>query len=201
MPLRCQKHSPLICEHEKQKQSSDPEKIPSETPTHSENSLSLFCNGNKIKENNSVTVYLQTFTAATQTRHNIQKKVQLLHCLLDGGATRSFIQRNIVKILGLQVLEKETLQIYTFGNETSEKQTYDVVEIELQNISEAQKKIKIKAIVIDYITKGQIEVPSRWVRKLANQKQIKLADMGYSSEIHLLIGSDYIWDILREKKC
>lgn len=54
----------------------------------------------------------------------------------------------------------------------------------------------MKATVIGFITLGKIEVPPKWVINIAFEKGIELAST--CSEVHILIESYYIWDILGE---
>nr|XP_042908116.1 uncharacterized protein LOC122271313 [Parasteatoda tepidariorum] len=119
--------------------------------------------------------------------------------MLDGGANKSFVLREIAESLNLEVINKESLIIYTFGNEIAEKRTYDVVELTLQSIKNSNRKIKIQAVVIDSITSAQINIPSQWVRNIATEMGTELADVSTSSKIHVLIGSDYISQILGER--
>ncbi|GFR12016.1 uncharacterized protein TNCT_352511 [Trichonephila clavata] len=141
------------------------------------------------------TVLLQTFSALVTAKP--KRNVQLC-CMLDGGANKSFILREVVELLDLKVVDKEALVIHTFGSEAAEKRTYDIVEITLQNV-QANKKIKIQAVVIDSITSARIQVPSKFIRNIALERGIELADNSTSERIHVLIGSDYISEILGER--
>ncbi|GFX69445.1 DUF1758 domain-containing protein [Trichonephila clavipes] len=83
----------------------------------------------KEKKNNvSSSVLLQTFSALVRAK--LKGSVQL-HCMLDGGAKKSFILREVVELLDLRVVDKEALVMYTFGSEVAEKRTYDIVEVTL----------------------------------------------------------------------
>ncbi|GBM58857.1 hypothetical protein AVEN_87150-1 [Araneus ventricosus] len=119
--------------------------------------------------------------------------------MLDGGANKSFILREVVELLDLKVINKEALVIYTFGSETAEKRIYDIVEITLQNVQCTTRNIKIQAVVIDSITSAKIRIPSQFIRNVALEKGIELADNSTSGRIHVLIGSDYISEILGER--
>ncbi|GFY10019.1 uncharacterized protein TNCV_3699801 [Trichonephila clavipes] len=118
--------------------------------------------------------------------------------MLDGGANESFILRKVVELLDLKVIDKEALVIYTFGSEAAEKRTYDIVEVTLQNV-QTNKHIKIHAVVIDSITSARIRIPSKFIRNIALERGIELADNSTSERIHVLIGSDYISEILGER--
>ncbi|GFX19791.1 DUF1758 domain-containing protein [Trichonephila clavipes] len=112
--------------------------------------------------------------------------------MLDGGANKYFIQRKVVELLDLKVVDKEALVIYTFKGGAAEKRTYDIVEVALQT----NKHIKIQAVVIDSITSARIRIPLKFIRNIALERGIKLADSSTSERIHVLIGSDYISEIL-----
>ncbi|GFY59282.1 uncharacterized protein TNIN_392291 [Trichonephila inaurata madagascariensis] len=56
-----------------------------------------------------------------------------------------------------------------------------------------------RAAVTQKITHGRISVPSGFVRKIALKKGLILADDGFSTEIDLLIGSDFIYEILGDR--
>ncbi|GFY39991.1 integrase catalytic domain-containing protein [Trichonephila inaurata madagascariensis] len=92
----------------------------------------------------------------------------------------------------------EELIIYAFGSE-GRKQSFDIVKLKLQSISNSRLSIDIRAAVTDKITHGRISVPSGFVRKIALKKGLILADDGFSTEIDLLIGSDFICEILGDR--
>ncbi|GFY52286.1 uncharacterized protein TNIN_489251 [Trichonephila inaurata madagascariensis] len=107
--------------------------------------------------------------------------------MLDGGANKSSILREVVELLDLKVVDKEALVIYTFGSEATEKRTYDIVEVTLQNV-QTKKHIKIQAVIIDSITSARIQIPSKFIRNIALERRIELADNSTSERIHVLIG-------------
>ncbi|GBO22215.1 hypothetical protein AVEN_62546-1 [Araneus ventricosus] len=88
--------------------------------------------------------------------------------------------------------------IYAFGNRIRKRQIYDVVQLSLRNRKDPSRKIQISAVVIEDITVGEIEVPSERVRNIAFERGIELADTGDSEEVHVLIGSDFIWEVLKD---
>ncbi|GFQ99469.1 DUF1758 domain-containing protein [Trichonephila clavata] len=117
--------------------------------------ISLVSLSAKEINNAGGSVLLQTFSAlvTAKPKGNVQ-----LRCMLDGGANKSFILREVVELLDLKVVDREALVIHTFGSETAEKRIYDIVEITLQNI-QTNKNIKIQAVVIDSITSARIQIP------------------------------------------
>ncbi|GFR06844.1 DUF1758 domain-containing protein [Trichonephila clavata] len=197
-------HNSLICESELREKVRfsllDPQKGQSPSgergDSRGEATTSLVSLSAKEKKiNNAGSVLLQTFSAlvTAKPKGNVQ-----LRCMLDGGANKSFILREVVELLDLKVVDKEALVIHTFGSEAAEKRTYDIVEITLQNV-QANKKIKIQAVVIDSITSARIQIPSKFIRNIALERGIELADNSTSERIHVLIGSDYISEILGER--
>ncbi|GBN85816.1 hypothetical protein AVEN_232640-1 [Araneus ventricosus] len=147
----------------------------------------------KGKPKNSVC--LQTFTAGVQNRKG---EILSLRYLCDGGSTRIFIKRETADLLGLKVICREELLIYAFGNRIRKRQIYDVVQLSLRNRKDPSRKIQISAVVIGDITVGEIEVPSERVRNIAFERRIELADTSDSEEVHVLIGSDFLWEVLKD---
>ncbi len=194
-----QSHNALICDSSTpRKNASNQNEIPvglepPPPPPQAENSL--LCGESKIEQKTD-SVYLQTFSAQAV---NERGEKYPLRCLCDGGSTRTFVKRNVALSLGLKIVGREELLIHAFGNKKLDKKFYDVVEIVLHNLTNPDQKIKLNAVAIDSITLGEIEVPSQWVRNKAHEFGIDLADMGYSNDIHVLIGADYIWEILGER--
>ncbi|GBL83804.1 hypothetical protein AVEN_108024-1 [Araneus ventricosus] len=154
---------------------------------------SLLCREHKGKPKNSVC--LQTFTAGVQ---NGKGKILSLRCLCDGGATRFFVKRETAELLRLEVIRRESLLIHTFANHMGKPQIYDVVQLSLLNRKDLSRKIQISAVVIEDITVGEIEVPSERVRNMAFERRIELADEGDSEEVDVLIGSDFLWEVLKD---
>ncbi|GBN01044.1 hypothetical protein AVEN_261624-1 [Araneus ventricosus] len=195
-------HNSLICENEQSesKNISAPVEagnlIPRENGNSTATMVSLSAKENKRKNSVYGSILLQTFSALVKTKPG--KNIQL-RCMLDGGANKSFILREVVELLDLKVINKEALVIYTFGSETAEKRIYDIVEITLQNVQCTTRNIKMQAVVIDSITSAKIRIPSQFIRNIALEKGIELADNSTSERIHVLIGSDYISEILGER--
>ncbi|GBN18352.1 hypothetical protein AVEN_64906-1 [Araneus ventricosus] len=119
--------------------------------------------------------------------------------MLDGGANKSFILREVVELLDLKIISKEALVIHTYGSETAEKRIHDIIEITLQNVLHTNRNIKIQAVIIDSITSAKLRIPLLFIRNIALEKGIELADNSTSERIYVLLGSDYISEILGER--
>ncbi|GBN01000.1 hypothetical protein AVEN_260942-1 [Araneus ventricosus] len=146
-------HNSLICDSSSAKANCGNDLKSTETKSQTESSL--LCRDDKGKPKNSVC--LQTFTAGVQNRKG---KILSLRCLCDGGATRSFVRREIAELLRLEVIRRESLLIHTFANHMGKPKIYDVVQLSLLNRKDPSRKIQISAVVIEDITVGEIEVPS-----------------------------------------
>ncbi|GBO41698.1 hypothetical protein AVEN_214366-1 [Araneus ventricosus] len=134
--------------------------------------------------------FLQTFVAEINN-----KKVR---GILDTGSSRSFVLKDIAEQLKLKPSAKEELLIYTFGS-NGKKESFDIVDLNLRNIRNPKLSVNIKAAVTDRITQGKVSVPSKFIKEIALEKGLTLADDGCNSDIDLLIGSDFICEILGER--
>ncbi|XP_055928199.1 uncharacterized protein LOC129959405 [Argiope bruennichi] len=158
--------------------------------------ISFFTEQNKRKNRVPGSVLLQTFSAVVNGRRGSRTH---LRCMLDCRANKSFILREVVEELGLKTVGREVLAIHTFGSETAEHRVYDIVEIKLRNVQYPTRCVKILAVVNDSITSAKIHTPSQFVRNIALKEGIELADVSTSERIDVLIGSDYISEILGER--
>ncbi|GBN42206.1 hypothetical protein AVEN_226626-1 [Araneus ventricosus] len=134
--------------------------------------------------------FLQTFVAEINNKR--------VRGILDTGSSRSFVLKDIAEQLKLKPSAKEELLIYTFGS-NGKKESFDIVDLNLRNIRNPQLSVNIKAAVTDRITQGKVSVPSKFIKEIASEKGLTLADDGCSSDIDLLIGSDFICEILGER--
>lgn len=55
-----------------------------------------------------------------------------------------------------------------------------------------KKEKKSEAVVRNFITCAEIKIPSPWVRNVAFERNVKLADLSTTKVIHILIGSNFI---------
>ncbi|GBN54689.1 hypothetical protein AVEN_8768-1, partial [Araneus ventricosus] len=191
-------HNSLVCNSRTAKENCSNDLKSTETKSQRESSL--LCRDDKGKPKNSIR--LQTFTAGVQSDRG---ETLSLRCLCDGGSTRTaekktrtFIKREAADLLGLKVICREELLIYEFGNRIGKRQIYDVVQLSLLNRQDPLRKIQISAVVIEDVTVGEIEVPSERVRNMAFERGIELADEGDSEEVDVLIGSDFLWEVLKD---
>ncbi|GBM59390.1 hypothetical protein AVEN_17422-1 [Araneus ventricosus] len=134
--------------------------------------------------------FLQTFVAEINNKR--------VRGILDTGSSRSFVLKDIAEQLKLKPSAKEELLIYAFGS-NGKKESFDIVYLNLRNIRNPQLSVNIKAAITDRITQGKVSVPSKFIKEIASEKGLTLADDSCSSDIDLLIGSDFICEILGER--
>ncbi|KFM62154.1 hypothetical protein X975_06179, partial [Stegodyphus mimosarum] len=153
--------------------------------------LSTF-SGNKIK-----TISLQTCCVTLRT--NTQSV--LIRALLDSGSMRSFVAKEIADKLKLPIIRSETLSVFTFGNKTPIRKTFNVVKIKLENKEISNSKIKIEVLVTEQISSSDLPPPNVNKHIIGKQlERLQLADSWDCKEkITLLIGADYYYDIVTGK--
>lgn len=161
---------------------------PSEGQTQSDEAGVSALSYSDYKQRDSV--FLQTFVA------NINN--QRVRGILDSGSSRSFIKRDIARQLNLKPSTREDLIVYAFGA-NGKKESFDMVDINLESRWNPNLSINVKAAVTENITQGKIGVPNQLVKKIALEKGLILADDGSSPNIDLLVGSDFICEILGER--
>ncbi|XP_055928218.1 uncharacterized protein LOC129959420 [Argiope bruennichi] len=84
--------------------------------------ISFSTESNKRKNRIPESVLLQTFSAAV----NGTRGKRHLRCMLDCGANKSFILREVVQELELKTVSREVSAIHTFGSETAKHRVYDI---------------------------------------------------------------------------
>lgn len=150
------------------------------------------------ERNGSGGVYLQTCSVLASNRKT--GKDQLVRILMDGGSQRSFIRSDLVKQLNLNCLRRERVYVYSFGFAEGREINYEVVEVNLKNIQFPERSIKLEALVSDTITGTIVKVPNRNLWEVIESKGLQIGDTGELSEVKILVGSDYCWNIQADKK-
>ena len=115
--------------------------------------------------------------------------------LLDSGSQRSYITNRLVQRLQLKPIRRERLNLNTFGNEQFNKRRCDLVNVKLQ--VKRGEEIEISALSFPAIC-SPLQVPVE-VDKYPHLQDLDLADAcssEQSSDVDMLIGSDYYWDVI-----
>lgn len=182
-------HNSLICDRDKLSNDGDVVNYESSKDTDVLASVSASC---VSKRNINEPVYLQTSLAYLVSK----KGSKLIRILYDSGSHCSFIKRSLCNELNLETIKTERLQIFGFGEENSKQCSYDLVEVKLQNRTNRKMNISLEALVVERITYGTISAPTERIRQLAWGKNVFLSDTGEVADVDILIGSDYMSDIL-----
>ncbi|KAL0150932.1 hypothetical protein M9458_053851 [Cirrhinus mrigala] len=128
---------------------------------------------------------------------------KLVRCLLDGGSQRSFVQKSLVKTLELPVMKKETLNLHTFGAENPVITEFRNVKLELESVWNPNQRIEITALETPQVCSAVMKVPGEHVHQKLEAKGLQLADFvsedTNDSELSVLIGADYYWQVVSGK--
>lgn len=121
-----------------------------------------------------------------------------VNILLDEGAQRTFITENTVKQLNITSTRRETINLATFGTNTSGLRHMDVVDINLQTTSGQQ--VMLSALVVPQISTPVNNLVPATVLNYPYLQSVPLAKHSDSRtfNIDLLIGADYYWSIIED---
>ncbi|XP_048477625.1 uncharacterized protein LOC105393457 [Plutella xylostella] len=143
-------------------------------------------------EKNKGTV-LQTAIAQVRSKDGTLHKCRIL---LDSGSQRSYITKNLTKIIMPEIIETDHLMIYTFGLEQPKKLESPRVKIELVCDSGHSRYVIVN--VVNFITQ---QVSCFDFRQYQFGQEIIPSDDGsMGGEINLLIGNDYYFTFIKNGK-
>ncbi|GBO06495.1 hypothetical protein AVEN_211539-1 [Araneus ventricosus] len=110
---------------------------------------------------------------------------------------RSFVDKDIACKLKLPVIRRESLSVFTFGNKSPIKKTFDVVGIVLENREKPDFSGKIEALVTEQISGSDLP-PSNLKAEIVQKylEGFQLADSCSKEEVAVLVGADYYYNIV-----
>ena len=158
----------------------------------------------EVKEHPTITTITHTTKGSVllQTaRANVSNgsKSAPARILFDTGSQRSYIRKSLQHRLGLNPIGKETLQLNTFGENTSKRENCDVFKINLANKS-GGSSVEITAIGFPTIC---ARLPSSIdASEYPHLDGLELADFdpcsssSNSDSIDILVGADHYWDLV-----
>lgn len=145
-------------------------------------------------------VLLQTATAVVRNP-SFPKNQGVARALLDGGSQISFVREDLARKLDLPIIGKETLDVYSFGEENPTERKTNRVKLILENRLDPKQTVEIEAVEVPFICHGVPSMDSVEIKTIMNQKGLQLADEsgkseGTNSELQILIGGDYYWRVV-----
>ena len=152
----------------------------------------------------------QVTTTATKSHHQVLLQTAVTYAkslngsseipvrvLLDSGSQRSYITSSLKRRLGLPTIKTETLNLNTFGDDNYTKQRCEVVQLSLKGKT---RERKITALCFPKIcsplttTLDLSRYPHLHGLELSDLNVLK--EQPVESNIDVLIGADYYFDIL-----
>ena len=118
--------------------------------------------------------------------------------LVNQGSQKSYVNESVKSFLKLIPTSHENMSISTFGNKTPEKK-------ELKRVCFNLKSALGSCFAIETLCTGFIWLPLKnqlvqfTLKNYSHLQNLNLADSGASSNVDLLIGSDYYWDLVTGK--
>jgi len=192
------KHHQSICLELNINSPRDKNKPPSsssgdQTENDTENNGVTTATTNSKSANSKRRVLLQTATAIATNDEG--SKAITIRLLFDNGSQRSYITDNLRSKLQLKSLQKERLNLNTFGETKYKKQNCDVVSLHIRKSSESNDAINISALTFPVICSP---LPGKVSVNYPHLDGLELADESFDAEgsIDMLIGCDYYWDFV-----
>ncbi|GBM09207.1 hypothetical protein AVEN_226710-1 [Araneus ventricosus] len=110
---------------------------------------------------------------------------------------RSSVDKDIACKLKRPVTRRESLSVFTFGNKSPIKKTFDVVKIELENRKKPEFGVEIEAVVTEQISGSDLP-PSNLKAEIVQKylEGFQLADSCSKGKVAVLIGADYYHSIV-----
>ena len=124
-------------------------------------------------------------------------------CLIDQGAMRTFIHRDIAQQLGLETIGEEKMVIQSFGSEASKESTITSHLVKFKGSFPGAETIQFEALAQETICGESIYQRSQLAIELKG-KGYTLADSRVLSSkpkartVGLLIGADHYWKVIEE---
>ncbi|XP_072143022.1 uncharacterized protein [Dermacentor andersoni] len=120
----------------------------------------------------------------------------MVRLMIDGGSQRTFVKKEVSQKMELRVVGEETLNIMTFGNDKpSSGMKCRRVELWLRS-RHSKRKIRVEALEIAHIYCDIVPAPEASTVNYLEEQGLELADSTQDgTEIGLLFGSDYYWEV------
>ena len=122
---------------------------------------------------------------------------KLYRVLFDSGSQLSYVRLSVMRELKLRTHETTELSIAGFGETTSLTEKFPVVELNLSNRFRSNSNVKMKCIAVERLC-SSIQCPdlSSILPEICAKQQLADDDSVSSKTIHIIIGIDYLHEIL-----
>ena len=195
-PKRCRKcnnrHHQSLCEETQQSSEPRPQR---ESTTQQEEGITDSSLTTSIRSKQMVLLQ----TAQTYAHATNGEKVPV-RVLFDSGSQRSYLTNQLKMRLGLKPLKKEVVNLNVFGSEGFKRQACDLVTVRLH--TKVQEDVELTALAFHTICSPLPRAVN--IHQYPSLRELELADSlppsgmarNHNSEIDVLIGSDFYWDLV-----
>lgn len=123
---------------------------------------------------------------------------KMVRCMLNGGSQGSSVHENVVRAPQLPVIRQGTFTLHTFGSSAPTTVKCSIVKLGLENVWNKQPSTEMEAAATPMVCRALMKVPGEYIQKEMEKRGLQLADFtgDDKSELSVLIGSDYYWQII-----
>ncbi|XP_064470712.1 uncharacterized protein LOC135385357 [Ornithodoros turicata] len=123
-----------------------------------------------------------------------KKRIRLL---LDTGSQQTFIRRDLLKELGCQISGEEDLSVFSFARTRHPRRFHcERVQVRLEAISDSRSFIELEALGISELCLVSTPALDDVTMSLLSLRGLEVADTSCTTDIALLVGSDYYWKLV-----
>ncbi|GBM35413.1 hypothetical protein AVEN_181512-1 [Araneus ventricosus] len=118
--------------------------------------------------------------------------------LADTAAQRSFVEKELTRLLRLPIIRKEKLSVYIFGDKSPVEKTFNVVKIRLESKDDPNSYLEIEALETEKLSAAHIPQPNIDI-SIYNKhlKGLKLVDtINNYTDVSVLIGAYNYYDVM-----
>jgi len=190
------KHHTTICEKSDKQQNipSAPSPGNKESPSPGNTSESVHATFTPTQMGYEYPILLKTAVSQVKVG-NLSRDANIL---LDEGAQRSFITKDLADDLGAKPVSTQNISMSSFGSTEHSLRRLEVTTVDV--ITEQGDKIPLRVLVVPHIATPLKRQHNADINNMPHLRGLRLAHPVSSGNfsINLLIGADHYWDIVQD---
>ncbi|XP_064462528.1 uncharacterized protein LOC135373223 [Ornithodoros turicata] len=120
-----------------------------------------------------------------------------IRLLFDTGSQQTFIRRDLLKELGFQITGEEDLSVFSFARTRHPRRFHcERVQVRLEAISDPRSFIELEALGISELCRVSTPALDDVTMSLLSLRGLEVADTSCTTDVALLVGSDYYWKLV-----